>query len=111
MVNGYEREGFVQARVGFVNARQGIELLRAQQRPDMMVIPLISTIIAACHFNDAEVALQAAQECLEIALVNEDNWAIGKAQQFLAMMSLDDGRYDDARQLALEALQSFEFRR
>jgi predicted ATPase/DNA-binding CsgD family transcriptional regulator len=107
VVNGYEREGFVQARAGFVNAQRGVDLLRLQQRPSMMVIPLISTIIAACHFNEVSVARQLAQECLDVALAREDAWGVGKASQFLAMMALDDGRFDDARQLALEALQVF----
>jgi hypothetical protein len=108
VVNGYEREGFVKARAGFVQTQQGVELLRSHQRSDMMIIPLISTIIAACHFNEAEIARQAAQECLEIALVLKDDWGIAKARQFLAMMALDDGRFDDARQYAQDALYSFE---
>ena len=108
VVNGYEREGFVKARAGFEMARQGVDLLRAQQCPDMMVIPLISTFIAACHFNEAQVARQAAQECLDIALANHDGWGVAKARQSLAMMALDEGRYDDAQQYALDALHSFE---
>ena len=80
VVNGYEREGFVQAKAGFIKTRQGVDLLRAQNRPDMMVIPLISMIIAASHFNETLVARQAAQECLEIAQANMMiNWGIGKA--------------------------------
>ena len=108
VVNGYEREGFVQAKAGFIKSQQGVDLLRAQQRPDMMAIPLISTIIAACHFNETKVARQLAQECLEVSLANKDDWGVGKAQQFLAMMALDEGRYEAARQLALDALLSFE---
>jgi predicted ATPase/DNA-binding CsgD family transcriptional regulator len=107
VVNGYEREGFVQARAGFEKARQGVDLLRAQQRPDMMIIPLISAVIAACHFNEAHVAHQAAQECLDVALAIHDDWGAAKAWQFLAMMALDEDRYDDARQLALDALRAF----
>jgi predicted ATPase/DNA-binding CsgD family transcriptional regulator len=108
VVNGYEREGFVKARAGFTKARQGIDVLRAEKCSAMMVIPLISTIIAACHFNEAQVALQASQECLDIALANQDDWGAAKARQFLAMMALDAGRYDDARRYALDALHSFE---
>ena len=68
---------------------------------------MISTFIAACHFNEAHVARQAAQECLAIALANQDDWGAAKARQFLAMIALDEGRFDDARQYALDALRSF----
>jgi predicted ATPase/DNA-binding CsgD family transcriptional regulator len=108
VVNGYEREGFVKARAGFMKAQQGIDLLRTQECSAMMTIPLISTIIAACHFNEAQVARQTAQECLDIALANHDDWGAAKARQFLAMMALDEGDHDAARQYALDALRSFE---
>lgn len=108
VVDGYEREGFVKARAGFMKAQQGVEILRVQQCTEMMVIPLISTIVAACYFNEAHVARHAAQECLDIALAHRDDWGAAKARQFLAMMALDERRLDDARQHALDALRSFE---
>ena len=108
VVNGYVREGFVQARAGFVKTQEGVDLLRAQNRLDMMVIPLISKIIAACHFSETKIAHQTIQECLKIAQANNDLWGIGKVKQFLAMMAIDEGRCDVARQLALGALKSFE---
>jgi len=108
VVNGYEREGFEKARAGFVRARQGVDVLRAQECSAMMVIPLISAIIAACHFNEAHYARQAAQECLAIALANRDDWGAAKARHFLAMMALDEGHYGDAREHALDALSFFE---
>jgi len=108
VVNGYEREGFVQAKTGFMQAQEGLHLLRSQDRPDMMIIPLMSLIIAACHFNEAKIAREAAQEFLQVALTIEDYWGIAKARQFLAMMAIDDGHYDDARQHALDALHGFE---
>ena len=108
VVNGYERGGFLQAKAGFDNAKQGVDLLRKHHREDVMVVPLISLIIAGCHFNEAKVIGDASEECFTIARANNDNWGIGKASHFLAMKALDDDRYDDARQLALDALKAFE---
>ena len=108
VVNGYEREGFVKAKAGFVQAQQGLDMLRLNQRTDMMTVPMINAIIAACHFNERQFARQTAWECLQIAQERDDSWGMAKAQHFLSMMAFDDGDYDAARQLALDALHSSE---
>lgn len=108
VVNGYHREGFVDAKAGFQQAQHGVNLLRRQQHRDSFIVSLISTIIAACHFNESTVAHKAARECLEISLTQANTWGAAKARHFLATMAINDGHHDEAMKFALDALSSFE---
>ena len=98
---------------GFTLAQEGIQILRRLgQSGEVMIIPLISLFLTASQLIEEEtVSLQAAQECLDIATEIDDQWAIAKAKQFLAIRAIEDGRFPEAERLADEALASFEANR
>ena len=95
---------------GFTLAQSGMQILkRLGKHDDMMTLPLISLFITASQLVEGEaVALQAAQDCLDIATELDDRWAIAKAKQFLAVRVIEDGEYEKAERLAHEALAAFE---
>lgn len=97
-------------RKGFYLAQKGLEILKGLEKHDeMIVIPLISLFITASQLVGKEsLAIQAAQECLEVATQIEDQWAIAKAKQFLAVRAIEDGDYTMAERLAHEAYRAFE---
>jgi tetratricopeptide (TPR) repeat protein len=97
-------------RKGLTLAQNGVQILkRLGQFDEMMVIPLISLFITASQLMGQEaLAVQAAQECLEVATQIDDQWAIAKAKQFLAVRAIEDGDYTKAERLAHEAYRAFE---
>jgi len=94
---------------GFALAQQGVQLLeRLNGYEEMMIIPLISMFITASLVNEANIALGAAQDCLEVATRIGDGWAIAKAKQFLTIRAINDEDYVSAERMAHEALNTFE---
>lgn len=95
---------------GFMLAQNGVQLLkRLGQYNEMMVIPLICLFITASQVPEEEaIALQAAQDLLDISLKIDDVCAVAKAKQFLAVGAIEDGEYEAAERLAHEALTTFE---
>jgi tetratricopeptide (TPR) repeat protein len=64
--------------------------------------------ITASQVNDMNIAVAAAQDCLEIASQIGDEWAIAKAKQFLTLRAIFDSDYVTAERLAHETLGTFE---
>jgi tetratricopeptide (TPR) repeat protein len=97
-------------RRGLTLAQKGIQILkRFGQFDEMMIIPLISVFITASQLvGEDALAVQAAQECLEVATRIDDQWAIAKAKQFLALRAIEDGDYPKAERLAHEAYRALE---
>jgi tetratricopeptide (TPR) repeat protein len=97
-------------RRGLDLAQRGIQILKHSGHFDeMLIIPLISIFITASQIlGEQALAVQAAQECLEVATRIDDQWAIAKAKQFLAVRSIEEGDYPKAERLAHEAYLAFE---
>jgi tetratricopeptide (TPR) repeat protein len=84
-------------------------LKRASRFDEMMIIPLISLFSTANQLlGEDTLAVQAAEECLDVATRIDDQWAIAKAKQFLAVRAISGGDYLKAERLALEAFRVFE---
>ena len=73
----------------------------------MRIVPLISLFITASQVNEGDIALAAAQKCLEIATRIDDQWAIAKAKQFLTIRAITRADYATAERLGREALDAF----
>ncbi|MEO8612671.1 MAG: hypothetical protein ABI690_32555 [Chloroflexota bacterium] len=101
-VTGGTRKGFTQAQEGI----QRVERLNGYE--PMTIIPLISLFITANQVNELDVALGAAQDCLEVATRIGDHWAIAKAKQILSITAIDAADYNTADRMAWEALAAFE---
>ncbi len=96
-------------RKGFVLAQEGIGIIEHVRGYDeLMIVPLISLFITASQVNEVDMALAAAQECLEVATRIDDQWAIAKAKQFLTIRAIMDADLQTAERLAREALDRFE---
>ena len=96
-------------RKGFTQAQQGIQLVERLNGYDpMLIIPLISLFITASQVNEVDVALGAAQDCLDVATRIGDHWAIAKAKQFLSITAIEAADYGTAGRMASEALTTFE---
>lgn len=104
----YSVAGGMGPRIGFAQAREGVEILRRLNYYDAGAVPLISLFITAIEVNDKQVASQAAEECLQVATRVGDQWGIAKAKQLLAIRAIDEQHFDQADQLGHEALEIFE---
>lgn len=95
---------------GFSLAQNGVRILkRLGKFKEMMIIPLMSLFITASQNPEEHaVSRQAAVDCLELATEIGDRWAIAKANQFLAVMAIDEGEYERAGRMAHQALIAFE---
>lgn len=95
---------------GFALAQKGMQILRGLRGyQEMKIIPLISLFLIASRIPEGEaISRQAARECLEIATEIGDRWAIAKAKQFLAVMAIEAGEYEQAGPMAHEALAAFQ---
>ncbi len=95
---------------GFELAQKGMQILRGLRGyQEMKIIPLISLFLIASRLPEGDdISRQAAWECLEIATEIGDRWAIAKAKQFLAVMAIESGEYEQAGPMAHEALAAFE---
>lgn len=96
-------------RKGFLLAQEGLQIVeRLQSYDDMMIVPLICLFTTASQVNDQDIAVAAAQDCLEIATRLGDEWSIAKAKQFLTIQAIFDADHAAAERLAGEALDTFE---
>jgi predicted ATPase/DNA-binding CsgD family transcriptional regulator len=95
-------------RIGFDLAQQGVQVLQETNRPEEMIIPLMSLFIAASLSAKSDVASWAAQTCLDIATAIGDTWAEAKAKQLLALRAIENEDYENAERLANEALAVFD---
>ena len=87
-------------RKGFLLAQEGIQIVeRLQGYDEMMIVPLISLFITASQVNDQNIAVAAAQDCLEIATRIGDEWSIAKAKQFLTIRAIFDADHATAERL------------
>jgi tetratricopeptide (TPR) repeat protein len=95
---------------GFSLAMTGVQILkRLGKYKELMVLPLISLFITASQIPEEHAtSRQAALDTLEVAKDIGDWWAIAKANQFLAVMAIEDQAYEKARRMAGEALSAFE---
>jgi predicted ATPase len=90
---------------GFALAQEGLQIFdRVEGYDDLRLVPLISMFVTASLFNATDVAIVAAQKCLDVASRINDAWAVGKAKQFLTITAIGKGEYADAERLAHEAL-------
>lgn len=97
------------ARRGFILAQEGVDILkRLNHTGEMLIIPLMSLFITSCLLDEAGVPLQTAQECLEVATRINDQWAIARARQLLAVRAIGEANYGEAERLAHEALATFD---
>jgi len=96
-------------RKGFLLAQEGLQIIeRLQSYDEMMIVPLICLFTTASQVNDQDIALAAAQDCLEIATRLGDEWSIAKAKQFLTIRAIFNADHATAERLAGEALDTFE---
>lgn len=96
-------------RKGFLLAQEGLQTVeRLQGYDEMMIVPLICLFTTASQVNNQDIAVAAAQDCLEIATRLGDEWSIAKAKQFLTVRAIFDADHSAAERLAGEALDTFE---
>ena len=96
-------------RKGFLLAQEGVQIIeRLSGYDEIMIIPLISLFITASQVNEVDIAIAAAQECLELASRIDDEWAVAKAKQFLTIRAIMDTDFPTAERLAHVALDIFQ---
>ncbi|MFN8449381.1 MAG: hypothetical protein U0521_12560 [Anaerolineae bacterium] len=97
------------AQKGFILAQEGVQIVEhLHDYDEMMLVPLICLFLTASQVNDMNIAVSAAQDCLEIASQIGDEWAIAKAKQFLTIRSILESDYPTAERLSRDALSTFE---
>jgi len=104
----YKVVGESLSKQGFELAQQGVRILEQLEQWDEMVVPLMSLFLAASQVSLPDIALQAAHDCLRVAAAVGDEWGVARSKQMLAIRAIDSGAYNDARELAREALAIYE---
>ncbi|MFN8562726.1 MAG: hypothetical protein U0703_14170 [Anaerolineae bacterium] len=71
------------AQKGFILAQEGVQIVEhLHDYDEMMLVPLICLFLTASQVNDMNIAVSAAQDCLEIASQIGDEWATAARNNF-----------------------------
>lgn len=83
---------------------RGVSILRQLNQQEYLLVPLLGLFKSAVQVNESAIALECAEECLEIATEIDDMWGVSNAKHLLALMAIDERDYELARELAHSAL-------